>query len=131
MPSHSGHPVVSSAFARVVAVLVTCMGITAMAHAQTAGMSPSQGPSGAIISSTPNVVQIAPQGSTGNRNPARRSDIPDPTPPANDPRDSTTRPVVPQGVAEPDSRDTVVQQPGVPQAPLPSMMMPSSAPAAP
>lgn len=49
-----------------------------------------------------------------NRNPARRASEPEAPPPAPDPRDSTTRPVMPPGS---DSRDTVLPQPDEPTRP--------------
>ncbi len=49
-----------------------------------------------------------------NRNPARRASEPEAPPPTPDPRDSTTRPVMPPGS---DSRDTVLPQPDEPTQP--------------
>lgn len=62
----------------------------------------------------PGAVQLptAPSNNPLNRNPSRRAQVPDNTPPPPpDPRDSTTRPVQPPGSF--DERDTVLR-PGVP-----------------
>ena len=57
-----------------------------------------------------------------NRNPAFRADLPQEPPPPADPRDSSTRPVMPPGSS--DGRDTVLPAPG--QAAVPGSA--SSAP---
>jgi hypothetical protein len=56
---------------------------------------------------------IEPLNNPLNRNPARRAQLPDNTPPPPpDPRDSSTRPVLPPGSS--DGRDTVLPMPEAP-----------------